>query len=82
MEGSTVDVAARAVPLVQMRNIDKSFPGVRALSQAQFELMPGEVHALMGENGAGTSTLMKVKMVNMIMMAFVMMAIMMMHGGW
>jgi ribose transport system ATP-binding protein len=49
-----------AVPIVALRNVSKAFNGVRALDRCQFELWPGEVHALMGENGAGKSTLMKV----------------------
>jgi methyl-galactoside transport system ATP-binding protein len=44
---------------LEMRGVSKSFPGVKALDDAQLKLRPGAVHALMGENGAGKSTLMK-----------------------
>ena len=46
--------------VLSMRNISKSFPGVRALHNVDFTLQKGEIHALMGENGAGKSTLIKV----------------------
>ena len=46
--------------VLEMKNIYKSFPGVKALQDVNFSLCPGEIHALMGENGAGKSTLIKV----------------------
>lgn len=45
--------------ILQMKNISKSFPGVKALDRVNLNIKPGTVHALMGENGAGKSTLMK-----------------------
>ncbi|MDR1533655.1 MAG: sugar ABC transporter ATP-binding protein [Planctomycetota bacterium] len=50
----------RQEPLLTMRGIEKSFPGVRALKDVDFTLRSGQIHALMGENGAGKSTLIKV----------------------
>jgi ABC-type sugar transport system ATPase subunit len=51
---------AEEQPILEVRNITKSFPGVVALDDVSVEFFPGEVHAIVGENGAGKSTLMKV----------------------
>lgn len=47
-------------PILEMKNITKEFPGVKALSNVSFQVAEGEIHCLVGENGAGKSTLMKV----------------------
>jgi ribose transport system ATP-binding protein len=49
-----------STPILEMKDISKTFPGVKALTNVSLTVYPGEIHALMGENGAGKSTLMKV----------------------
>ncbi|HLI07450.1 MAG TPA: ATP-binding cassette domain-containing protein [Ktedonobacteraceae bacterium] len=57
--GDTSAPALRGIPILQMRNVSKSFGAVRALSDVDFEVYAGEVVALVGDNGAGKSTLVK-----------------------
>jgi len=47
-------------PLLRAKGISRRFPGVLALDNVDFDVLPGEVHALVGENGAGKSTLINV----------------------
>lgn len=49
-----------SAPILEMKGISKTFPGVKALTDVSLTAYPGEIHALMGENGAGKSTLMKI----------------------
>lgn len=50
---------AQTIPLLAIKGLSKSFPGVKALSNVDFQLQKEEIHSLMGENGAGKSTLIK-----------------------
>ncbi len=47
-------------PIIQAQNIVKTFPGVMALAGISFDLYPGEIHCIVGENGAGKSTFIKI----------------------
>ncbi len=51
---------AGIAPVLSVRGVDKRFPGVHALKAVSFDIVPGEIHALVGENGAGKSTLMRI----------------------
>lgn len=57
---AAVEQSDAGTPLLRLENVGKQYPGVRALDDISLDLLPGEVHVLLGENGAGKSTLMKI----------------------
>src|SRR5207245_9530442 len=58
--GRAPELSSGAPPVLRLRGVTKWFPGVQALRGVDFDLRPGEVHVLFGENGAGNSTLINI----------------------
>jgi rhamnose transport system ATP-binding protein len=56
----TETMGVKATPILELAGISKLFPGVRALDNVHFDLRAGEIHGLLGENGAGKSTFIKI----------------------